>query len=209
MNELAVIFERMNLDTHDVLAAAATKWNFLNFTPGLVGGHCIGVDPYYLTHRAEQVGYHPEVILAGRRINNGMGQFLARESVKRLMKRGADGRLGVIVLGITFKEDVPDVRNTLVTDLIRELQSFGIGVQAHDPLADPDGVAREYGIRMVPERDLMPADAVILAVPHRRFRDAGWPLVSGLLKKRSGLVIDVRACLDRAATPPGIALWRL
>ncbi len=209
MNELAVIFERMNLDTRDVLAAAATKWNFLNFTPGLVGGHCIGVDPYYLTHRAEQVGYNPEVILAGRRINDAMGQWLARESVKRLMKRPTGHRLGVIVLGITFKEDVPDVRNTLVTDLIRELESFGIDVQVHDPMVDADRVAGDYGIRMAPVEDLKPADAVILAVPHRPFRDGGWVMISNFLKNKSGLVVDVRASLDRAATPPGISLWRL
>lgn len=209
MNELAVVFERLNLDTRDVLAAAATKWNFLNFTPGLVGGHCIGVDPYYLTHRAEQAGYHPEVILAGRRINDGMGQWLARESVKRLMKRSAGGRLRVIVLGITFKQDVPDVRNTLVTGLIGELESFGIEVQVHDPMVDSDGVEREYGIEMASETALKPADAVILAVAHRPFREGGWPMITGLLKDGSGLVIDVQATLDRATIPPGISLWRL
>ncbi len=209
MNELALIFKRLDIDTQDVLAAAGTKWNFLPFTPGLVGGHCIGVDPYYLTYRAEQAGYNPQVILAGRRINDGMGQWVAGEVVKRLLKNGVHGGLSVVVLGITFKEDVPDVRNTRVVDIVRELEAFGATVQVHDPSADAEAVAEEYGVHLTPRDDLQPADAVIVAVPHRSFRDGGWPLVTGLLKNGRGLVSDIRACLDRAGKPDSVTLWRL
>jgi UDP-N-acetyl-D-galactosamine dehydrogenase len=209
MNELAVIFERLGIDTNDVLAAAATKWNFLKFTPGLVGGHCISVDPYYLTHRAERSGYQPEVILAGRRINDGMGRWIARETVKRLLKGGAGSRLAVTILGLTFKEDVPDCRNTRVIDIARELETFGVRVRVHDPFADPGSVEREYGIRLCAMEELPPAKAVVLAVPHRSYRDAGWPMVAGLLEGGRGLVTDVRNCLDRAAKPEGVTLWRL
>lgn len=208
MNELSVILHRLGVDTQDVLDAAGTKWNFLRFTPGLVGGHCIGVDPYYLTHRAQQVGHHPDVILAGRRINDSMGAYIARETVKMLRKAG--GRdLRVTVLGLTFKENVPDIRNTRVIDLVRELESFGIAVAVHDPHADPTACVEEYGLVLTPAEALVPADAVILAVAHDRFRQGGWPLIAGLLRNGSGLAVDVRACLDRAATPDGIRLWRL
>ncbi len=209
MNELALIFERLGLDTQDVLAAAGTKWNFLRFTPGLVGGHCIGVDPYYLTYRAQRAGYHPEVILAGRRINDGMGQWVAAETVKRLLRNGARGDLHAVVLGITFKENVPDVRNTRVTDIIRELEAYGIAVQVHDPLADAVEVEAEYGVRLTRLEDLQPADAVILAVAHTFYRDGDWPMVTRLLKGGRGLVADVRSSLDRATTPPGVNLWRI
>jgi UDP-N-acetyl-D-galactosamine dehydrogenase len=209
MNELAVIFERLGLDTHDVLAAAATKWNFLKFEPGLVGGHCIGVDPYYLTHRAERAGYQPQVILAGRRINDGMGRWIARETIKRLLKSGAGGGLAVTILGVTFKQDVPDCRNTRVIDIVRELESFGAHVQVHDPLADPETVEREFGIRLSAMEELRPAAAVVLAVPHGCYRDAGWPMVTRLLAEGRGLVADVRGTLGRTSTPTGVTLWRL
>ncbi|MGF1640987.1 MAG: nucleotide sugar dehydrogenase [Rhodospirillales bacterium] len=209
MNELALIFARLGLDTHDVLAAAATKWNFLRFAPGLVGGHCIGVDPYYLTHRAERAGYQPEVILAGRRINDGMGRWIARETVKRLLKGGAEGLPVVTILGITFKEDVPDCRNTRVIDIVRELEDFGVRVQVHDPLADPATVERECGIRLSSLDALQPANAVILAVRHRAYVEGGWPTVTARLVEGRGLVADVRSCLDRAAAPAGVTLWRV
>jgi UDP-N-acetyl-D-glucosamine/UDP-N-acetyl-D-galactosamine dehydrogenase len=209
MNELAVIFERLGLDTHDVLAAAETKWNFLKFSPGLVGGHCIGVDPYYLTHRAERAGYQPQVILAGRRINDDMGRWIARETIKRLLKGGVGGALAVTILGVTFKEDVPDCRNTRVIDIIRELETFGTRFQVRDALADTETVEREYGVRLCEMKDLHPAKAVILAVPHRCYRDTGWSMVKGLLEDSRGLVTDVRGCLDRTATPAGVSLWRL
>jgi UDP-N-acetyl-D-galactosamine dehydrogenase len=209
MNELALIFELLDIDTHDVISAAATKWNFLRFRPGLVGGHCIGVDPYYLTHRAEQVGYHPEVILAGRRINDRMGRVIARETIKRLLHGGHTGGFQIAVLGITFKEDVPDCRNTRIVDICDELLSFGATVAVHDPVADPADVAHEYGIDLVSLEHMPPSDAVIAAVGHRAFRDGGWDLVRRILKNGRGLVIDVLSMFDRKTMPPGITLWRL
>ncbi|MBL8660286.1 MAG: nucleotide sugar dehydrogenase [Rhodospirillales bacterium] len=209
MNELALIFELLDIDTHDVINAAGTKWNFLRFRPGLVGGHCIGVDPYYLTHRAEQVGYHPEVILAGRRINDRMGRVVARETIKRLLQSGHTGGFQIAILGITFKEDVPDCRNTRIVDIYEELLGFGAKVAVHDPVADPADVEHEYGIRLVNVADVPPSDAVIAAVGHAAFRDAGWNLISGMLKNGTGLVIDVLSMLDRKTMPEGITLWRL
>jgi UDP-N-acetyl-D-galactosamine dehydrogenase len=208
MNELAAICHALGIDTGDVLAAARTKWNFLPFFPGLVGGHCIGVDPYYLTHRAERAGYHPQVILAGRRINDGVSQRIARECVRLLLRRGASDAT-VTVLGLTFKEDVPDIRNSKVVDIVRELESFGIKIQVHDPMALPEEARREYGIDLLAANSLRPADAVILAVAHRDFVRRGWPLVTALLKKESGVVLDVKGRLNRAERPVGIELWRL
>ena len=208
MNELSLIFQALNIDTGDVLAAARTKWNFMPFQPGLVGGHCIGVDPYYLTFRAEKAGYHPEVILAGRRINDGMGQHIARECVRGLLRRKAQGGV-VTVLGLTFKEDVPDTRNSRVIDIVHELQSFGLTVQLHDPLADAAGASHEYGVTLMAFADLKPADAVILAVAHGDYVVGGWPLIQGLLSGGQGLVFDVKAKLDRNSQPAGIELWRL
>ncbi|HYG91165.1 MAG TPA: nucleotide sugar dehydrogenase [Azospirillum sp.] len=208
MNELSLIFGRLGIDTHDVLEAAGTKWNFLKFVPGLVGGHCIGVDPYYLTHRAEQVGYRPEVILAGRRVNDGMGQHVAQQVVKRLLRSGGRGDLRVTVLGLTFKEDVPDVRNTRVVDIVQELEAFGVRTQVHDPLADPEEVAHEYGLTLTHLSDLPPADAVVLAVPHKAFAALDWSGLSGLLKGGRGLVVDIKGRLNRNAVPDGVALWR-
>jgi UDP-N-acetyl-D-galactosamine dehydrogenase len=208
MNELSAIFQQLGIDTGDVLAAAATKWNFMNFRPGLVGGHCIGVDPYYLTFRAEKAGYHPQVILAGRRINDGVGQRVAQECVRRLVRRNR-ARATVTILGLTFKENVPDTRNSKVIDIIRELESFGIDVQVHDPMALPDEAKHEYGVTLMSFEKLRPADAVILAVLHRDYVKGGWPLVMGLLKDQQGVVLDVKCMLDRGQQPAGIELWRL
>jgi UDP-N-acetyl-D-glucosamine/UDP-N-acetyl-D-galactosamine dehydrogenase len=208
MNELSLIFQALNIDTADVLAAARTKWNFMPFQPGLVGGHCIGVDPYYLTYRAEKAGYHPEVILAGRRINDGMGQRVARECVRGLLRRKSHGG-AVTVLGLTFKEDVPDTRNSRVIDIIRELESFGLTVQVHDPMANAADAKHEYGVTLTELDALQPADALVLAVAHERYVRGGWPLIQRLLRDGSGLVLDVKTRLDRASKPSGIELWRL
>jgi UDP-N-acetyl-D-galactosamine dehydrogenase len=208
MNELSAICHLLDIDTGDVLAAAQTKWNFLPFTPGLVGGHCIGVDPYYLTHRAERAGYHPEVILAGRRINDGVGQRVARECLRRMLRNGSTSRL-VTILGLTFKENVPDVRNSKVVDIVSELRSFGATVQVHDPLALARDVRREYGVELMERDAIAPADAVVLAVPHNAYVAEGWRCVVPLLKNGRGIVIDIRARLDRTTKPEGIDLWRL
>jgi UDP-N-acetyl-D-galactosamine dehydrogenase len=210
MNELSLIFERMGIDTLDVLAAAGTKWNFLPFRPGLVGGHCIGVDPYYLTHKASILGYIPEVILAGRRINDGMGTHVAGQLVKRLVQAGYHVRGSrVTVLGLTFKEDVPDLRNTRVIDIIRELQDYGVLVQVHDPVADPAEAEHEYGVHLVARDRLAPAHGVVLAVGHREYVEAGWPFVTGLLDGGHGVVADVKGVLPRNGVPVGVTLWRL
>jgi UDP-N-acetyl-D-galactosamine dehydrogenase len=208
MNELSLIFQSLGIDTGDVLAAARTKWNFLPFQPGLVGGHCIGVDPYYLTYRAEKAGYHPEIILAGRRINDGMGQRVARECVRRLLRRKGTGGI-VTILGLTFKEDVPDTRNSRVVDIVRELESFGLQVQVHDPLANPADAKREYGLTITELDALRPADAIILAVAHGSYVEGGWPLIQKLLIGGSGLFLDIKMKLDRGSKPAGIELWRL
>ena len=208
MNELSLIFRALDIDTGDVLAAARTKWNFLAFQPGLVGGHCIGVDPYYLTYRAEKAGYHPEVILAGRRINDGMGQRIAKECIRGLLRRKGAGGI-VTILGLTFKEDVPDTRNSRVVDIVRELESFGLQVQVHDPLANPEDAKHEYGLTITELGGLRPADAVILAVAHGSYVEGGWPLIQKLLAGGSGLVFDVKMKLDRSTRPDGIELLRL
>ena len=208
MNELSAICEALGIDTGDVIAAARTKWNFLPFYPGLVGGHCIGVDPYYLTHRAEMAGYHPQVILAGRRINDNVGFRVARECVRRLFGRG-NGGSQVTILGLTFKENVPDTRNSKVLDIVRELRSFNVDVQVHDPLASPDEAKHEYGLALTPLDKLKPADAVIFAVSHAEYVKGGWPLVTRLLKGGQGVVLDIKSQLDRAQKPEGIDLWRL
>jgi UDP-N-acetyl-D-galactosamine dehydrogenase len=208
MNELSAICHALDIDTMDVLAAAGTKWNFLPFSPGLVGGHCIGVDPYYLAHRSERAGYHPEIILAGRRINDGIGERIARECLRGLLKKGVSPGL-VTVLGLTFKENVPDIRNSRVVDIVREFQSFGVPVQVHDPFADAGEADRAYGITVVARDALRAADAVVLAVPHDAYLAAGWPMIGALLKGGRGLVMDVKSKLDRASMPTGIELWRL
>jgi UDP-N-acetyl-D-galactosamine dehydrogenase len=208
MNELSAIFHQLGIDTGDVLAAASTKWNFMNFQPGLVGGHCIGVDPYYLTFRAEKAGYHPEIILAGRRINDNMGGRIARECMRALLQRGCVNPT-VTILGMTFKENVPDIRNSKVIDVARELERVGVGVQVTDPLASAEETAYEYGIKLTPFGSLRAADAVILAVAHKEYVAGSWPLVAKLLKNGQGTVLDVKAKLDRAKKPERIDLWRL
>src|SRR3954462_5314947 len=172
VNELSIIFDKLGIDTNEVLAAAGTKWNFLKFRPGLVGGHCIGVDPYYLTHKAELVGYHPEVILAGRRINDSMGSHIARKTVQQMIHAGRNIKgARVNVLGLTFKEDCPDIRNSKVVDIIRELHEFGVETYVHDPMASADDALHEYGVRLADWDSLPAADATILAVAHKRFLD--------------------------------------
>jgi UDP-N-acetyl-D-galactosamine dehydrogenase len=209
MNELAIIFDRLDLPTRDVLAAAGTKWNFLRFTPGLVGGHCIGVDPYYLTARAEAVGYYPEIILAGRRINDGMGGFIARRLVKMLIaaERPVKGaKIGV--LGLTFKENVPDVRNSRVPDIVAELREFGIEAQVSDPLADPELVDDEYGMDLVSLDRLNGLDGLILAVPHCAYTEAGCGRLFAALSP-GGIFIDVKSTVPRDAVPMGVRYWSL
>ena len=208
MNELSGIFHQLGIDTGDVLAAAATKWNFLPFEPGLVGGHCIGVDPYYLTYRAEKAGHRPEMILSGRRITDGMGQWIARECVRSLKARDCADPV-VTVLGMTFKEDVPDIRNSKVIDIVRELERLGIRTQVHDPIASAAETLKEYGVGLTAMAALQPADAVIFAVAHRDYVAEGWSLVTRLLRGGTGPVFDVKRRLDRARTPQGIDLWRL
>jgi UDP-N-acetyl-D-glucosamine/UDP-N-acetyl-D-galactosamine dehydrogenase len=210
MNELAIIFERLGLDTTEVLDAAGTKWNFLKFKPGLVGGHCIGVDPYYLTHKAETIGYHPEVILAGRRINDGMGKFIAEQTIKRMIAAGSAIKgAKVSVLGLTFKENCSDLRNSKVIDIVRELESYGVVVQVTDPSADPEGAQHEYGVRLVQLAALERADAVVMAVAHREYaamqtRELTELLVGG------GTVIDVKGIVDATALRrAGYTVWRL
>jgi UDP-N-acetyl-D-galactosamine dehydrogenase len=209
INEVALICDRLGVDTRDVLQAAGTKWNFLPFRPGLVGGHCIGVDPFYIAHKAEAVGYHPEVIHSGRRVNDGMGVYVANRVARSIMRGARNGRPLVTVLGVTFKENVPDIRNTRVIDIVRELEDFGIAVQLHDPTADGDLLRETYGLSLTPLGELLPADAVVLAVAHHDYRDGGWQLVSGLLRPSGGFVADIPALLDRTSTPAGVILWRL
>jgi UDP-N-acetyl-D-glucosamine/UDP-N-acetyl-D-galactosamine dehydrogenase len=209
MNELAIIFDRLGLRTVDVLAAAGSKWNFLPFRPGLVGGHCIGVDPYYLTSKAEEVGYHPEVILAGRRINDGMGAFVAQRTIKLLAQRSVPlGSTRVGVLGLTFKEDVADLRNSRVPDIVAELRSFGVEVLVHDPVADADEAEAEYGLRLQSWDDLRDLDALVLAVAHRSY-PARLRTDLARMMKPDGVIVDVKSVLDAADLPPGLAYWSL
>jgi len=210
MNELALIFNRVGIDTLDVLEAAGTKWNFLPFRPGLVGGHCIGVDPYYLTHKATMLGYIPQVILSGRSINDGMGEFVAGQVIKALVRRGLNVRdCHITVLGLTFKENVPDLRNTRVIDIVDELRSYGVDVQVHDAHAAPAEAMAEYGIELAATADLAPAQAVILAVPHREYLEKDWEFVESLLEEKTGVVFDVKSKLDRGKKPEGVELHRL
>jgi UDP-N-acetyl-D-galactosamine dehydrogenase len=209
MNELAMIFDRLGINTRDVLDAAGTKWNFLKFSPGLVGGHCIGVDPYYLTAKAESVGFRPDTILAGRRINDGMGAFIANKMVKLLLASGRDGSsLRVGVLGLTFKEDVPDIRNSRVPDILQELREFGIEPIIHDPHAEADEVAHEYGLTLSALDAFSGLDALVLAVSHREYREMASTSLFGMLKA-GGLLVDVKSCIPRSSVPEGIAYWSL
>jgi UDP-N-acetyl-D-galactosamine dehydrogenase len=209
MNELAIIFDRLDISTMEVLKAAGTKWNFMPFTPGLVGGHCIGVDPYYLTAKAESVGYHPQVILAGRRINDGMGAYIAQRLVKMLI--AADHRVKgtrIGILGLAFKEDVPDLRNSRVPDIVAELRAFGIEAMVHDPLADTAEARHEYGLELCAMSALHDLDGLVIAVPHREFRVDDFAAALATLGPR-GVLIDVKSVVDRARVSPGIAYWSL
>ncbi|GHT85571.1 UDP-N-acetyl-D-galactosamine dehydrogenase [Betaproteobacteria bacterium] len=210
MNELSIIFHRLGIDTLEVLRAAGTKWNFLPFRPGLVGGHCIGVDPYYLTHKAEMLGYHPEVILAGRRINDSMGAWVAQQTIKQLISTGANVKgAEVTVLGLTFKENCPDLRNSKVVDVIEELRSYGCKVHVHDPVAAAAEAVHEYGVTLEKWEDLPRADAIIAAVAHNEY--LGLP-VAKLVDKLvpGGVFADVKAAHDQAALEAaGVVVWRL
>ncbi|HXF46191.1 MAG TPA: nucleotide sugar dehydrogenase [Burkholderiaceae bacterium] len=210
MNELSLIFHRIGIDTLEVLQAAGTKWNFLPFRPGLVGGHCIGVDPYYLTHKAEMLGYHPQVILAGRRINDGMGKYIAEQTVKQMINGGFGVKdTDVIVLGLTFKENCPDLRNSKVIDVIRELKSYGARVHVHDPLADPAEAVHEYGIELTPWERLPKAGAIVAAVAHAQYKAK--PLDEMLAKLQpGGVFVDVKCQIDpQALRAGGARVWRL
>jgi UDP-N-acetyl-D-galactosamine dehydrogenase len=210
MNELAILFDKIGIDTIEVLQAAGTKWNFLPFRPGLVGGHCIGVDPYYLTHKADMIGYHPQVILAGRRINDGMGKFIAEQTVKHMIRKGSPVKgAKVNVLGLTFKEDCPDIRNTRVIDVIQELKSYGIDVHVHDPVCDAEEARHEYGLELEPWDALPRADAIVVAVAHREY--VGKPLADYLAKViGQGCFIDVKGKFDlKSLQQAGITVWRL
>jgi UDP-N-acetyl-D-galactosamine dehydrogenase len=210
MNELALIFDRLGIRTADVLQAAGTKWNFLPFTPGLVGGHCIGVDPYYLTYKAEELGYIPQVILSGRRINDGMGKTIAEKTVKLLCTNGnsiASSRVGI--LGLTFKEDVPDLRNSRVPDIVQELKLYGIEPIVHDPFGDPDEALREYGIRLSPFEQMSNLDALVLAVGHGEYIRQGAPVLTSCLKDSSGVFVDVKSLFSPESFPETITYWSL
>ncbi len=210
MNELALIFHRIGIDTLEVLQTAGTKWNFLPFRPGLVGGHCIGVDPYYLTHKADILGYHPQVILAGRRINDGMGKFVADETVKNLIQSGTHMKdAKVTVLGLTFKENCPDLRNSRVIDIVRELESYGVQVCVHDPVAAADEAMHEYGVRLHGWDELPRADAIVAAVAHDHFKAR--PVDDWVAKLQpGGLFVDVKCQADAAKLQArGLKVWRL
>jgi UDP-N-acetyl-D-galactosamine dehydrogenase len=211
MNELSMIFDKIGIDTTEVLAAAGTKWNFLPFRPGLVGGHCIGVDPYYLTFKAESLGYHPEIILAGRRINDGMGKYVAEKAVKMLISAGKQVQGSLIaVLGLTFKEDVPDLRNTKVVDIIAELADYGVRVIVHDPLADPDEARRYYGLELQRLEEIERVDGVIIAVNHEAYRKMGMNKIAAFCNDSVPLVLDVKGGFSAAeAAGTNIRYWRL
>ena len=210
MNELALIFRKMNIDTDEVLETAGTKWNFLNFKPGLVGGHCIGVDPYYLTHKAMLLDYAPRVILSGRNVNDSMGVYIAGVVAKELIKTGITVKNFIVtILGFSFKENISDIRNTRVFDLVRELESFGINVQIYDPLVHAEDMQSEYQLTLTSRPMLKPANAVILAVIHDEFLRGDWALIQALLEDKRGIVFDVKSVLPRESVPVGITLLRL
>ncbi len=211
MNELAMIFDIMGINTIEVLDAAGSKWNFLPFRPGLVGGHCIGVDPYYLTFKAESVGYHPEMILAGRRINDGMGKYIAERTVKMLIKQGkAVKGANVAMLGITFKENVPDLRNTRVVDIVHELEDYGVNVLIHDPLADPQEAKEHYGLDMVSLDAVKGSDAVVVAVLHEEYKTMGLDGIAELCSDGAPIVVDVKSAFDqKLASDKKINYWQL
>lgn len=210
INECSMIFNRMNIDTQAVLEAAGTKWNFLGFRPGLVGGHCIGVDPYYLTHKAEMLGHHARVILAGRSINDGMGKYIAEQTVKTMLKQGIQVRNSkVLVMGLTFKEDVPDLRNSKVIDVIRELSEYGVECIVHDPMALPEEAKHEYEVDLVKWNDIPKCDSVIAAVSHCEYRENGLRMISEKIDK-GGVIVDVKSMYDRQKINDlGFTVWRL
>ena len=213
MNEMAIICDALGIATRDVLDAAATKWNFLKFTPGLVGGHCIGVDPYYLTSKAQELGYNPQVILAGRRINDSMGNIVARRVVRFLANSAhpdggraiRESRVGV--LGLTFKENVPDIRNSRVPDILKELESFGIKALTHDPLASAPELSHEYGLKLDPLAQFKELDALILAVPHKQYLEKPGAMTAML--RQGGILVDIKSAIDRAIIPAGLRYWSL
>lgn len=211
MNELAIIFNKMGIDTLEVLEAAGTKWNFLSFRPGLVGGHCIGVDPYYLTYKAESIGYRPEVILAGRRINDNMGKYVAERAVKMMIAADIQVRKArVAVLGLSFKENIPDLRNTRVIDIINELKDYGVEVLTHDPLADPEEARQHYNIEIASLKEIKNVDAVVLAVAHRYYQEMGLSRIAGLCRKGQPILLDIKAIFEpETASSTGINYWRL
>jgi len=209
MNEFALIFDRLGIRTADVLDAAATKWNFLRFTPGLVGGHCIGVDPYYLTSKAEELGYQPQVILAGRRINDSMGMRIAQRVVKLLACGGVAIRGAKVgILGVTFKENVPDVRNSRVPDIVSELREFGVTAVVHDPRADAAEVSRHYGLELARDDQLCYLDALVLAVPHREYLAMTPAQLYGMCRA-GAIIVDVKSALDPHDVPAGHVYWSL
>ena len=208
MNELALIFDRLDIPTIEVLEAAGTKWNFLPFRPGLVGGHCIGIDPYYLTSKAEEVGYIPQVILAGRRINDGMGAVVAQKIVKLLASTGRLEKARVGVLGLTFKENVPDLRNSRIPDILEELREYGIEALVHDPKADPEEAMREYGVSLTSLDELHGLDALVLAVPHREYGDQVLEKLDAFLKP-DGALIDIKSVYRANQMPNGVRYWSL
>ena len=210
MNQLALIFDKLDIDTNDVLDAAATKWNFLRFSPGLVGGHCIGIDPYYLAYRAARSGYIPDLILTARSINDGLGNYIAAQVVKAMLQAGCSPENSLVtVLGLTFKENVGDTRNTRVIDIISELKQFNAPVQVNDVHADADKVRDEYQLELVDLQSLQPARAVILAVPHAVYLDNNWDWIVTLLEDQRGIVYDVKGRLDRDDAPAGVRVMRL
>jgi UDP-N-acetyl-D-galactosamine dehydrogenase len=211
VNELSVIFERLGIDTIEVLEAAGSKWNFLPFRPGMVGGHCIGVDPYYLTHKAEEVGYHPQVILAGRRINDNMARYAARSVIRRMLKNGIDvARSTVGVMGITFKENCPDIRNSKIADLVKELQNWGANVLVTDPWANSDEVMHEYGIQLGSIDETNKVDALVVAVGHSEFRAMSPSQLKNLCRSEKPVLADVKALYSRhGAAEVGFTVFRL
>lgn len=210
VNELSVLFDRLNIDTIEVLEAAGTKWNFLPFRPGMVGGHCIGVDPYYLTHKAEEVGYHPQIIASGRRMNDNMARYAARNVIKLMLRNGIDvSKSKVGVMGITFKEDCPDIRNSKVVDLIKEFETWGVKVVVTDPYADPDEVMHEYGVKLNTMEDLSSVDAIVVAVGHQAYRKIGLLAFKKMLKADKPVLADLKALYDRnEAAKMGLTVFR-
>ena len=211
MNELSIIFNKLGIDTQAVLRAAGTKWNFLKFTPGLVGGHCIGVDPYYLTYKAEQIGYHSQIILAGRKINDDMGKYVAENTLKLLIK--ADRQIKgckVVIMGITFKENCPDIRNSRVIDIIDELREYGIGIKVVDPLAEESEVQKEYGIKLSKLEDVADVDAIIFAVPHEKFKDITLKDLKKIYRDDKLVLIDIKGIFNKKeAEDLNYLYWRL